>query len=70
MRRDGRGYNHDPAFAGTGIASFSMHPSQILAVKKEILHSDTQQLAPLAQKVLQAEDTEQLNDAMQALHNA
>ncbi|RUS67065.1 Phosphoenolpyruvate-protein phosphotransferase [Saezia sanguinis] len=55
---------------GLGLRSFSMHPSQILAVKKEILHSDTQQLAPLAQKVLQAEDTEQLNDAMQALHNA
>ena len=41
---------------GLGLRSFSMHPAQILAVKQEILRSDTQKLAVWAQRVLQAED--------------
>ena len=41
---------------GLGLRSFSMHPAQILAVKQEILRSDTQKLARWAQRVLQAED--------------
>jgi len=38
------------------LRSFSMHPAQILAVKQEILRSDTARLAPWAQRVLQAEN--------------
>ncbi len=41
---------------GMGLRSFSMHPAQILAVKQEILRSDTTRLAPWAQRVLQAEN--------------
>ena len=41
---------------GLGLRSFSMHPAQILAVKQEILRSDTTRLAPWAQRVL-ASDT-------------
>ncbi|MEI7513819.1 MAG: phosphoenolpyruvate--protein phosphotransferase [Betaproteobacteria bacterium] len=41
---------------GLGLRSFSMHPAQILAVKQEILRSDTTRLAPWAQRVLAAED--------------
>ncbi|MDF1485859.1 phosphoenolpyruvate--protein phosphotransferase [Ramlibacter sp. H39-3-26] len=41
---------------GLGLRSFSMHPSQILAVKQEVLRADTQRLATWAQAVLQAED--------------
>jgi phosphotransferase system enzyme I (PtsI) len=41
---------------GLGLRSFSMHPAQILAVKQEILRSDTARLAPWAQRVLQAEN--------------
>jgi phosphotransferase system enzyme I (PtsI) len=41
---------------GMGLRSFSMHPAQILAVKQEILRSDTQKLGPWAQRVRQAED--------------
>ncbi len=41
---------------GLGLRSFSMHPAQILAVKQEILRSDTQKLAQWAQRVLEAED--------------
>ena len=44
---------------GLGLRSFSMHPAQILAVKQEILRSDTTRLAPWAQRVLQAEDPAQ-----------
>ncbi len=41
---------------GMGLRSFSMHPSRILAVKQQILRSDTGKLAGWAQEVLRAED--------------
>jgi phosphotransferase system enzyme I (PtsI) len=41
---------------GLGLRSFSMHPAQILAVKQEILRSDTTRLVPWAQQVMQADD--------------
>jgi len=44
---------------GMGLRSFSMHPAQILAVKQEILRSDTARLEPWAQRVIQAENPAQ-----------
>ncbi len=41
---------------GLGLRSFSMHPSQILAVKQEVLRADTAKLKAWAQDVLNAED--------------
>jgi phosphotransferase system enzyme I (PtsI) len=41
---------------GLGLRSFSMHPSQILAVKQQILRADTGKLKLWAQEVLQSED--------------
>jgi len=41
---------------GLGLRSFSMHPAQILAVKQEVLRSDTTKLRPWAQRILDAED--------------
>ncbi len=41
---------------GLGLRSFSMHPSQILAVKQQILRCDTTRLQTWAQTVLVAED--------------
>ena len=41
---------------GLGLRSFSMHPAQILAVKQEVLRSDTARLRVWAQKVLEADD--------------
>ena len=41
---------------GLGLRSFSMHPSQILAVKQEILRADTAKLAPWAQAVLASDE--------------
>ena len=41
---------------GLGLRSFSMHPSQILAVKQEVLRADTGKLKAWAQDVLHAEE--------------
>ena len=41
---------------GMGLRYFSMHPTQLLRVKQEVLRSDTGRLAPWAQKVMAAED--------------
>jgi phosphotransferase system enzyme I (PtsI) len=41
---------------GLGLRSFSMHPTQILAVKQEILRADTQRLKAWAQSVLEADE--------------
>ena len=41
---------------GLGLRSFSMHPSQILAVKQQILRSDAQRLGVWANTVLEADD--------------
>ena len=41
---------------GLGVRSFSMHPSQILPVKQEILRADADKLAPWAQSVLESEE--------------
>ena len=41
---------------GLGLRSFSMHPSQILAVKQQILRSDTRKLRAWAQEVVRSED--------------
>jgi len=41
---------------GLGLRSFSMHPTQILAVKQEVIRADANRLAPWAQQVLDADD--------------
>ncbi|WP_341910141.1 phosphoenolpyruvate--protein phosphotransferase [Polaromonas sp. YR568] len=41
---------------GLGLRSFSMHPSQILTVKQQILRADASKLAPWAAEVLASED--------------
>jgi phosphotransferase system enzyme I (PtsI) len=41
---------------GLGLRSFSMHPSQILAVKQQILKSDTRQLQAWAQSVVHSDE--------------
>ncbi len=41
---------------GLGLRSFSMHPSQILSVKHQVLRSDTAKLAPWAAQVLDSDD--------------
>jgi phosphoenolpyruvate-protein phosphotransferase (PTS system enzyme I) len=41
---------------GLGLRTFSMHPSQILAVKQQIVRSDTAKLEVWAQSILTADD--------------
>ena len=41
---------------GMGLRSFSMHPSQILAVKQQVLRSDTSKLKPWADQVLASDE--------------
>ena len=41
---------------GMGLRSFSMHPSQILSVKQQVLRSDCAKLALWADKVLESDD--------------
>ncbi len=41
---------------GLGLRSFSMHPSQILAVKQEILRADASKLKVWSQRVIDSED--------------
>jgi len=41
---------------GLGLRSFSMHPSQILAVKQEVLRADVSKLEAWAREVVDAED--------------
>jgi phosphoenolpyruvate-protein phosphotransferase (PTS system enzyme I) len=41
---------------GLGLRSFSMHPSQILAVKQQILRADTRKLRAWAQSVVDSEE--------------
>ena len=45
---------------GLGLRSFSMHPTQILAVKQEVLRADTTKLGDWAQAVIAAEDPAKL----------
>jgi len=45
---------------GLGLRSFSMHPSQVLAVKQQILRSDTAKLKIWAEQILASDDPAQL----------
>ena len=45
---------------GMGLRSFSMHPTQILAVKQVVLRSDTTRLKPWAQRVLESDNPAEL----------
>jgi phosphotransferase system enzyme I (PtsI) len=51
---------------GMGLRSFSMHPSRILPIKKEVLQSDTRKLAPWARELLATEDVQAAMDALPA----
>lgn len=45
---------------GLGLKSFSMHPSQVLQVKQQILRSDAEKLKAFAQQVLESDDPSSL----------
>lgn len=45
---------------GMGLRSFSMHPSQILTVKQQVLRADTRKLQAWVQTVLESDDPQAL----------
>ncbi len=52
---------------GMGLLEFSMHPSQLLSVKQEILNSDLTLLEPQVKKVLKASEPAAIEVAMAQL---
>lgn len=61
----------DPAMTrlllGMGLREFSMHPSQLLRVKQEVLHADCERLERLVEQVLTAYEPEELACALKLL---
>ncbi|QET02921.1 MULTISPECIES: phosphoenolpyruvate--protein phosphotransferase [Cupriavidus] len=59
----------DPAMTrlllGMGLREFSMHPSQLLRVKQEVIHADCERLGPLVDQVLASYEPDELSAALQ-----
>jgi phosphoenolpyruvate-protein phosphotransferase (PTS system enzyme I) len=54
---------------GMGLRHFSMHPSQILEVKQQVLTSDVGQLAPMVRKLLRLDDAAQIREQIRRLNS-
>ena len=52
---------------GMGLREFSMHPSQILEVKQEILRADVGDIAPKVQRILKMDEPARIREAMERL---
>jgi phosphotransferase system enzyme I (PtsI) len=52
---------------GMGLREFSMHPTQLLAVKQEILNSDLAVLAPQVRKILRTMEPAAIAEAVEQL---
>ncbi|KRB79035.1 phosphoenolpyruvate--protein phosphotransferase [Noviherbaspirillum sp. Root189] len=52
---------------GMGLREFSMHPTQLLAVKQEILNSDLGAIAPHMKKILRAMEPSMIMSAVEQL---
>jgi phosphotransferase system enzyme I (PtsI) len=53
---------------GLGLRNFSMHPSQLLAIKDRILQTDLAEVQALAQRVLRATDPVKTRDLLAKLN--
>jgi len=53
---------------GLGLRSFSMHPSQLLAVKERVLRTSIPEAQPLAQRVLRQSDPAKTRDLLARLN--
>ena len=52
---------------GLGLRQFSMHPSQLLSVKQEILNCDLKKVAPRAKKILRLHESKAIEFEMKRL---
>ena len=55
---------------GMGLREFSMHPTQLLSVKQEILNSDLGVIGPHVRKILRSFDPAAITDAVEQLRAA
>lgn len=53
---------------GMGLRSFSVHPSHLLQVKHQILHSDLGAIAPLTRRLLRAGQAERIQSCLKRLN--
>jgi len=53
---------------GLGLRSFSMHPAHLLAVKQQVLHSQTATLETLAGKLMRAGDPERIQAYLERIN--
>ncbi|MDN5881387.1 MAG: phosphoenolpyruvate--protein phosphotransferase [Nitrosospira sp.] len=54
---------------GFGLRLFSMHPAQLLTVKREVLRSNLSSIIPLAQKMLKADDPGKIHTLLTKLNS-
>jgi phosphotransferase system enzyme I (PtsI) len=52
---------------GMGLRQFSMHPSQLLEVKQQIVMADTEQLATKVNRILRLDDPERITEQVERL---
>jgi phosphoenolpyruvate-protein phosphotransferase (PTS system enzyme I) len=52
---------------GMGLREFSMHPTQLLSVKQEILNSDLNTITPLTKKILRATEAGAITEVMEQM---
>jgi phosphotransferase system enzyme I (PtsI) len=55
---------------GMGLREFSMHPTQLLAVKQEILNSDLNVLTPQIKKIMRICEPAAIAEAVEQLRLA
>lgn len=53
---------------GFGLRQFSMHPAQLLTVKREVLRSSLSHIIPLAQKILKTDDPGKIHTLLAKLN--
>lgn len=53
---------------GFGLRHFSMHPAQVLAVKRQVLQSDLPQLLAPSRKILSTQDSDKIEPLLQKLN--
>jgi phosphotransferase system enzyme I (PtsI) len=63
----------DPTLArlllGLGLRRYSMLPIQLLKVKQQLLSADLASVRPLVERMLAAEESEQMRDLIQELNH-
>jgi phosphotransferase system enzyme I (PtsI) len=52
---------------GMGLREFSMHPTQLLAVKQEILNSDLSAICPQTRKIMRTLESNAIAEAVEQL---